>query len=130
MTSRRQEKPASASDSHESPDDELDASLNDSFPASDPPSITAPHSDDAKESKGTRESKSTGESKGASRPSGNAPSGTASGARVHPGDAARPGTPGTGENLCPDCSGSGVRDGQRCETCGGTGKIIAGVGGG
>ena len=41
------------------------------------------------------------------------------------------GAPGTGENICPKCSGSGVRDdGGRCEHCGGTGKAIEGVGGG
>ena len=47
-----------------------------------------------------------------------------------PGDQAAPGTPGTGEALCPKCSGSGRIDGRPCETCRGTGKIIQGVGGG
>jgi DnaJ-class molecular chaperone len=46
-----------------------------------------------------------------------------------PGDEAEPGTPGTGENLCPDCHGIGRRDGEICATCGGTGKIIEGIGG-
>ena len=49
---------------------------------------------------------------------------------VNPGDQARPGTPGTGENMCPKCSGSGKRkDGSQCEHCGGTGKVVVGVGG-
>jgi hypothetical protein len=49
---------------------------------------------------------------------------------MNPGDQAPPGAAGTGENICPKCSGSGVRDdGARCEHCGGTGKVIVGVGG-
>ena len=46
-----------------------------------------------------------------------------------PGDEAEPGAPGTGENLCPDGHGIGRRDGETCPTCGGTGKIIEGIGG-
>lgn len=46
-----------------------------------------------------------------------------------PGDDAAPGTPGTGENLCPDCNGSGrVGDGD-CANCYGTGKVVQGIGG-
>ena len=49
---------------------------------------------------------------------------------TNPGDQARPGTPGTAESICPKCSGSGKgKDGSRCENCGGTGKVIVGVGG-
>lgn len=47
-----------------------------------------------------------------------------------PGDDAPPGTPGTGENLCPRCGGSGAVDGQSCPTCAGTGVVNSGVGGG
>jgi len=47
----------------------------------------------------------------------------------HPGDEAKPGTPGTGEDLCPDCHGSGKISGKTCETCGGSGKVIRGIGG-
>lgn len=46
-----------------------------------------------------------------------------------PGDKAAPGTPGTGEHLCPDCSGSGKLEGKPCPTCNGTGKVIEGIGG-
>jgi hypothetical protein len=46
-----------------------------------------------------------------------------------PGDQAPPGTPGTGENICPKCSGKGRIDGKECTHCGGTGKVIQGVGG-
>lgn len=50
---------------------------------------------------------------------------------MNPGDQAPPGTPGTGENICPKCGGSGISDsdGMPCDTCGGTGKVIEGVGG-
>jgi hypothetical protein len=48
---------------------------------------------------------------------------------LNPGDEAAPGTPGTGENLCPTCNGSGMKDGQKCATCGGMGKVIEGIGG-
>jgi RecJ-like exonuclease len=48
---------------------------------------------------------------------------------LNPGDEAAPGTPGTGENLCPQCSGSGRVDGGECPTCDGTGKVIDGIGG-
>lgn len=46
-----------------------------------------------------------------------------------PGDEAEPGTPGTGEGLCPDCAGKGQVNGQTCKTCNGTGKIVEGIGG-
>ena len=46
----------------------------------------------------------------------------------NPGDEAAPGTPQTGEALCPQCSGSGEWQGFRCAACGGTGKVIQGVG--
>lgn len=48
----------------------------------------------------------------------------------HPGDVAPPGTEGTGEDVCPECSGKGRVDGHGCEACGGTGKVIAGIAGG
>lgn len=48
---------------------------------------------------------------------------------INPGDDAAPGTPGTGEDICPVCSGSGKENGQACRNCGGTGKVIKGVGG-
>jgi hypothetical protein len=48
-----------------------------------------------------------------------------------PGDDAAPGQPGTGEDLCPHCGGSGTMgDGAECAVCAGTGKVIRGVGGG
>lgn len=52
-------------------------------------------------------------------------------AHLKPGDEAMPGTPGTGEDLCGDCAGTGKRkDGSECPTCEGTGRITQGIGGG
>jgi hypothetical protein len=48
---------------------------------------------------------------------------------TNPGDEAAPGTPGTGENLCRKCSGTGDQGGQPCPECGGTGKVVEGIGG-
>jgi hypothetical protein len=49
--------------------------------------------------------------------------------RMNPGDQAPAGTPGTGENICPKCGGKGSLQGKKCEHCGGTGKVIEGIGG-
>jgi hypothetical protein len=51
-------------------------------------------------------------------------------ADLRPGDEARPGTEGAGENLCPHCGGSGRHEnGEECPVCAGTGRVIEGVGG-
>lgn len=49
---------------------------------------------------------------------------------MNPGDEAPPGTPGTAEDICPVCNGSGKADGGQCQNCGGSGRIIEGIGGG
>ncbi len=49
---------------------------------------------------------------------------------MNPGDEAPPGTPGTGEDVCPRCHGSGKINSGDCPDCGGTGKIVEGIGGG
>ena len=50
---------------------------------------------------------------------------------MNPGDEAPPGAPGTGENICPECSGKGtLQGGGKCPTCNGTGKVITGMAGG
>lgn len=47
-----------------------------------------------------------------------------------PGDEAPAGAPGSGENLCPRCNGSGRLGAEPCPECEGTGKITEGIGGG
>ena len=50
-----------------------------------------------------------------------------------PAEAADPGagTPGAGEDICDACSGSGKQaDGKPCPQCGGSGKVMRGIGGG
>ena len=47
-------------------------------------------------------------------------------APLRPSDEAPAGTPGTGEELCPDCGGSGKQGGRDCPTCQGTGKVTVG----
>jgi hypothetical protein len=50
--------------------------------------------------------------------------------RTSPGDEAPPGTPGTGEDICPQCNGSGKSArGETCPNCEGTGRIVRGIGG-
>ena len=56
--------------------------------------------------------------------------GDAAKAGLNPGDEAAPGTLGTGENICPDCGGSGRRGNVACPKCNGTGKVVEGIGGG
>jgi DnaJ-class molecular chaperone len=48
---------------------------------------------------------------------------------LNPGDQAPQGTPGTGENICPACHGSGRLGDSDCPNCGGSGKVIEGIGG-
>jgi DnaJ-class molecular chaperone len=51
-------------------------------------------------------------------------------AQLNPGDDAAPGTVGTGEDICPQCHGSGRQGTKACPNCGGTGRIVEGIGGG
>ena len=55
---------------------------------------------------------------------------TPSGSTVNPGDDAKPGSPGTGESVCPECNGTGKLGQASCPKCGGTGKVVEGIGGG
>lgn len=70
---------------------------------------------------------------GAGRQSSGAPSPVQvdGGAALNPGDEAAPGTVGTGDDVCPVCSGSGKNaSGGDCPNCRGTGIITEGIGGG
>jgi DnaJ-class molecular chaperone len=49
---------------------------------------------------------------------------------VNPGDQAASGTPGTGEDVCPSCHGSGRVGSESCRKCGGSGRVIESIGGG
>lgn len=48
---------------------------------------------------------------------------------MSPGDEAPPGTPGTGENACRHCGGSGRLEGRPCPHCEGSGTVVSGIGG-
>jgi hypothetical protein len=53
------------------------------------------------------------------------------GTDLSPGDEAAPGTVGSGDDVCPVCSGSGKNaSGGTCPNCRGTGIITEGIGGG
>jgi hypothetical protein len=60
-------------------------------------------------------------------PRGSQPSGAQ--APMSPGDEAPAGTPGTGEDVCPSCGGSGRSASGACPVCQGTGKVTVGIGG-
>ncbi len=50
---------------------------------------------------------------------------------LNPGDEAKPGTPGAAEDICDKCSGKGkLANGTECAECGGTGRVMRGIGGG
>jgi hypothetical protein len=52
-------------------------------------------------------------------------------APLNPGDEAKPGTPGAAEDICEGCSGTGkLADGSPCPECGGSGRVMRGIGGG
>ena len=48
---------------------------------------------------------------------------------LNPGDEAARGTPGTGEDVCPECHGNGRIGGAPCPNCGGSGTINRAIGG-
>ncbi|MCC8404913.1 hypothetical protein LJ655_24075 [Paraburkholderia sp. MMS20-SJTN17] len=49
---------------------------------------------------------------------------------LNPGDEGPADAPGVGEDLCPACLGAGSVGGVACALCGGTGKVLQGIGGG
>jgi len=59
---------------------------------------------------------------------GNGPADGNTGGPGNP-EAVPPGTPGSGENICHTCSGTGKVEGETCPDCGGTGKITEPIGG-
>lgn len=57
------------------------------------------------------------------------PQGDALSNPIAPGDDAAAGTPGTGEDVCPDCHGTGILTAKPCPKCEGTGRVIKAIGG-
>jgi hypothetical protein len=49
---------------------------------------------------------------------------------LNPGDEGPEDGPGVGENTCRVCQGTGRLNGGECVTCGGTGIVEEGIGGG
>ncbi|MDQ3941869.1 MAG: hypothetical protein M3254_02030 [Actinomycetota bacterium] len=45
-----------------------------------------------------------------------------------PGDKAQPGAENAGEDLCPECNGTGRHKDEECNNCGGSGTIWVPVG--
>ena len=100
-------------------DADLDNALELTFPASDPIAIGHPTSNHPRRPVHRQTPVIVLEV--ASQPGRDKPS--------KPGDEAPPGTPGTGEDLCPKCGGTGRSNGEPCPNCAGTGKITEGIGG-
>ena len=78
-------------------------------------------------------SAAAGGQQGGGHPSGGAssPVQVNGGQDLSPGDEAAPGTVGSGDDVCPVCSGSGKNaSGGTCPNCRGTGIITEGIGGG
>lgn len=48
---------------------------------------------------------------------------------LNPGDEAQPDAPSVGEDICRVCKGTGAVEGAQCAICGGTGKVLQGIGG-
>ena len=48
----------------------------------------------------------------------------------NPGDEGPQDAPGVGEDICRVCRGTGMVEGQPCTICGGTGRVLQGIGGG
>ncbi|HMC17188.1 MAG TPA: hypothetical protein VKI18_16245 [Albitalea sp.] len=116
----------------------LDESLDETFPASDPISPSAAMHADKQVSTGKDDvdwqlepgaDKPCGSARKASAMSSDAGSSVEAPAPMSPGDEAPPGTPGTGEDVCPRCGGSGRLANGPCPECDGTGKVTRGIGG-
>ena len=48
---------------------------------------------------------------------------------LRPGDEAIAGSPGTAENICRLCGGTGIDQGQACIECEGSGHVTTAIGG-
>lgn len=103
-------------------EDALDHGIEESFPASDPVSVSV--------------TKLVPVAPGPQAPSSDPAAGGGDPGALddlqspHPGDEAAPGSPGTGEGLCRECGGTGrTAEGAKCPACDGSGKVTVGIGG-
>lgn len=120
---RANAEPAHAPKTEAPSEDALDHGIEESFPASDPVSVSVTKLVPVA---GTEHSAQVTESVAGEEDPGAANDLSS----VHPGDEAARGTPGTGEGICRGCGGNGrTAAGAPCPTCGGTGKVIVGIGG-
>jgi hypothetical protein len=86
--------------------------------------------EDAQSSPEVQEEPALAAGRGTERPPGPV-SVPASSPDLSPGDEAAPGTVGSGDDVCPVCSGSGkAASGGTCPNCRGTGIVTEGIGGG
>ena len=107
----------------------LAESLDETFPASDPISPSAAMHAEKMVSTG-KDEVDWQLKPGADKPCGPGQKVSAGGTEpMSPGDEAPPGTPGTGEDVCPRCGGSGRLANGPCPECDGTGKVTRGIGG-
>lgn len=112
----KQNEPLLGRNSPASPDDPLD--LATSVAGEEDPGASF----DVPNSKGWEGRSDQPAGQGAKQPSG-------AQAPMAPGDEAPAGTPSTGENVCPECGGSGRLGASKCPNCEGTGVVIVGIGG-
>ncbi|AMO21743.1 hypothetical protein GCM10027034_01400 [Ramlibacter solisilvae] len=89
----------------------------------------APGSDDKERDESVAGEEDPGASLDIAAADASLPTPSGAGPSMSPGDEAPAGTPGAGEDLCPDCGGTGRRDGKACRTCDGTGRVIVAIGG-
>lgn len=112
----------------------VDHGIEESFPASDPVSVSITKvlvaSDNDSPDVSSEETQSSDETKTSDQPANRDPlEPWVAAPALNPGDEAAEGTAGTGQTFCPDCGGSGIQYGRSCKTCGGTGEVTVGIGG-
>jgi len=109
--------PSTVARVEEPTEDALDHGIEESFPASDPVSVSVT----------TLSHVAVGDESAAGEED---PGASLDLPQAQPGDEAAPGTQGTGEGICRECGGTGrAEGGEPCPSCSGTGKVTVGIGG-
>lgn len=114
--------PSTVARVEEPTEEALDRGIEESFPASDPVSVSISKISPAPAGPASKlgDSVAGEEDPGVSLDLPDA----------QPGDEAPPGTQGTGEGVCRACGGAGRNEtGESCPACSGTGKVTVGIGG-